>query len=89
MTVRRVCNPGSVKRCPLFRRVVPPSQRYSAGMLRLLAVETAPCFGCHRMKVRVDLQECQRCHRFVCDRCTSQCFCSALQRVDAAARTLG
>jgi hypothetical protein len=63
--------------------------RYSVESLRRMAVQTAPCFGCHRQRVRVDLMECPRCHQLVCDTCLGRCFCHDSQRVTDAARDLG
>ena len=61
---------------------------YSVETLRRLAVETAPCFGCHRARVRADLRECPHCHMLTCDRCAGRCFCRDSQRVTETARTL-
>jgi hypothetical protein len=62
--------------------------RYSVASLRRMATLTAPCFGCHRTRVRVDLVECPRCHRLVCDACGQRCFCRDSERVTDAALAL-
>jgi hypothetical protein len=62
--------------------------RFTIERIRRLAVQTAPCFGCHRTRVRVDLAECPRCHMLVCDACLERCFCRDSERVTETARAL-
>lgn len=62
--------------------------RYTAAFMRRMAVETAPCFHCHRARVRADLEQCRVCCMMTCDRCAGRCFCADSERVIATARTL-
>jgi hypothetical protein len=62
--------------------------RYSIERLRRESVQLAPCFGCHRQRVRADLERCSKCGMLTCDRCAGRCFCSDSQRVTETARAL-
>lgn len=62
--------------------------RYTVERVRRESVQLAPCYGCHRSRVRADLQECQRCGMLTCDRCTGHCFCADSERVTETERTL-
>lgn len=55
--------------------------RYTIEHLRRESVQLAPCYGCHRQRVRADLAQCSRCGMWTCDRCNTK-------RVTETARTL-